>query len=53
MTIDLRGHKALVTGATQGVGQAMAEALARAGADVLIHGLNADEMAREAVAFSP
>jgi NAD(P)-dependent dehydrogenase (short-subunit alcohol dehydrogenase family) len=50
MTIDLRGHKALVTGATQGVGQAMAEALARAGADVLIHGLNADEMAREAVA---
>ncbi|MEX0818108.1 MAG: SDR family oxidoreductase [Pirellulaceae bacterium] len=50
MTIDLRGHKALVTGATQGVGQAMAEALAQAGADVLIHGLNADEMAREAVA---
>jgi NAD(P)-dependent dehydrogenase (short-subunit alcohol dehydrogenase family) len=50
MTIDLRGHKALVTGATQGVGQAMAEALAQAGADVLIHGLNADEMARDAVA---
>ncbi|MBC8352113.1 MAG: SDR family oxidoreductase [Planctomycetes bacterium] len=50
MTIDLRGHKALVTGATQGVGQAMAEALAQAGADVLIHGLNADEMAREAIA---
>ncbi|MCA9122332.1 MAG: SDR family oxidoreductase [Planctomycetaceae bacterium] len=50
MAIDLRGHKALVTGATQGVGQAMAEALAQAGADVLIHGLNADEMARDAVA---
>ena len=31
--IDLRGHQALVTGATQGVGRAMAEALAHAGAD--------------------
>jgi gluconate 5-dehydrogenase len=49
MTIDLHGRKALVTGATQGVGRAMAEALAEAGADVLIHGLNSDEMARDAV----
>ncbi|MDA1051240.1 MAG: SDR family NAD(P)-dependent oxidoreductase [Planctomycetota bacterium] len=49
MTIDLRGHQALVTGGTQGVGRAMAETLALAGADVLIHGLNADEMARDAV----
>jgi len=47
--IDLHEHQALITGATQGVGRAMAEALARAGAEVLIHGLNADEMAREAV----
>lgn len=50
MTIDLHGHKALVTGATQGVGHAMAEALAQAGCDVLIHGLHADEMASDAVA---
>lgn len=36
--IDLRGHSALVTGASQGVGRAIAEAFARAGADVLVHG---------------
>lgn len=49
MSIDLKGHTAFITGSTQGVGQAMAEALAQAGADVLLHGLNADEMARDAV----
>lgn len=31
---DLSGHKALVTGASRGLGRAMAEALAAAGADV-------------------
>ena len=36
--IDLRGHSALVTGASQGVGRAIAEAFARAGAHVLVHG---------------
>lgn len=36
--IDLRGHSALVTGSTKGVGRAIAEAFARAGADVLVHG---------------
>ncbi len=40
--IDLHGHQALVTGSTSGVGQAMAQALANAGADVVIHGLEAD-----------
>ncbi|MFO0820898.1 MAG: SDR family oxidoreductase [Pirellulales bacterium] len=36
--IDLRGHSALVTGSTKGVGRSIAEAFARAGANVLIHG---------------
>ncbi|MCA9085693.1 MAG: SDR family oxidoreductase [Planctomycetaceae bacterium] len=39
--IDLKGHKALVTGSTKGVGRAIAEAFARAGADVVIHGRKA------------
>lgn len=33
---DLRGRKALVTGGAQGLGEGMAEALAAAGADVII-----------------
>ena len=37
--IQLNGHRAFVTGSTQGVGRAIAEAFAAAGADVLIHGL--------------
>ena len=36
---SLQGHRALVTGATQGVGRAIAVALARAGADVVLHGV--------------
>jgi len=35
---SLSGHRALVTGSTQGVGEAMAIAMAAAGADVCIHG---------------
>jgi len=39
---SLRGHSALVTGSTQGVGAAIAIALARAGANVCLHGLRHD-----------
>jgi glucose 1-dehydrogenase len=36
--IDLRGHAALVTGSTHGIGRAIALSFAAAGCDVLVHG---------------
>ena len=38
---DLRDHKALVTGATSGIGRAIAEQFGRMGAEVLVHGRDA------------
>ena len=38
---DLREHKALVTGATSGIGRAIAVHFARMGAEVLVHGRDA------------
>lgn len=46
----LEGHRALVTGGTQGVGAAIATALARAGADVLLLGLRDDDAAQQTLA---
>ena len=45
---SLKGHRALITGATQGVGRAIAVAIARAGADVVLHGLRVDAQAEQA-----
>lgn len=44
---SLAGHAALITGATQGVGQAIALSIAQAGADVVLHGLEDSPSAQE------
>ena len=40
---ELSGKRALVTGSSGGLGLAMASALARAGCDVMLHGIEANE----------
>lgn len=50
---DLTGHAALVTGSTSGLGQAMAEALEKAGAAVLRHGLGGGDEALSANLLDP
>ncbi|GIK20399.1 MAG: SDR family oxidoreductase [Leptolyngbya sp. PLA2] len=45
----LRGQKALVTGASSGIGRAIAVAMCAAGADVMLNFVGPEEQAREAV----
>jgi glucose 1-dehydrogenase len=47
--IHLKGRTALITGSTKGVGRSIAEAYARAGADVVLHGRREGDASREAV----
>ncbi|MFC1492231.1 SDR family NAD(P)-dependent oxidoreductase [Nitrospinota bacterium] len=48
ISIDLSGKCALVTGASQGIGQACAEWLARAGASVALATRNAENLEKVA-----
>ena len=48
--IHLRGHSALITGSTKGVGRSIAEAFSAAGCNVLLHGRSRDATAEEAIA---
>jgi len=43
-SFNLEGKKALVTGASRGLGPAMAEGLAAAGASVVLHGRDIDAL---------
>ena len=51
-SVDLSGKVALVTGASKGIGSAIAAAYARAGADVAITGRDADGLSRTADAIA-
>jgi NAD(P)-dependent dehydrogenase (short-subunit alcohol dehydrogenase family) len=48
--IHLRGHSALITGSTKGVGRSIAVAFAEAGANVVLHGRQSGPEADEALA---
>ncbi len=56
MNIELKGRKAVVTGSTAGIGRAIAEGLARAGASVVVNGRTQERVdiaLREIRAFLP
>ncbi len=52
MKIELNGKKALVTGSSGGIGLALAAGLAEAGAEIVLHGRNADKLAQAAASLA-
>jgi NAD(P)-dependent dehydrogenase (short-subunit alcohol dehydrogenase family) len=52
MTAELKGRTALVTGSTNGIGQGVVQALAAAGAHVIVHGRDTGRGARVADAIT-
>src|SRR5690554_708985 len=48
---DLTGRTALVTGSSRGLGQAIAEGLAKAGARIVLNGVNAARLEETAAAM--
>lgn len=52
MDLDLKGKRALVTGSSSGLGEAIAKMLAAEGADVIVHGRDASRVEAVANAIS-
>lgn len=53
MDLQLTGHRALITGSTSGLGEATARLLAAEGADVVIHGRDAERAKAVAASIGP
>lgn len=51
MELHLKGKKALVTGSSSGIGEAIAKCLAQEGAHVMVHGLEKEKEEMERIVF--